>query len=82
MVLSGKFGGKKMDRRELENFINEKMDTALGQYYYGLEQKNKCRYDGDITSEQSLLWDELVSKFSDLFETLAEQNKKEDWKVD
>ena len=66
---------KRHDRKELESFIDEKLDTALGQYYTDLEHKNNCEYSGDITPEQSLRWDNLVSQIADLFEELANQNK-------
>ena len=65
-----------MDRKKLFNLINEKLDGALFDYYDALERESGCVYGGDISPLQLFHWDKLVDEFADLFEQLAEQNKR------
>lgn len=63
--------------KDLREFIDEKMNDALGEYYSMLEKENNCTYGGDISPLQALHWDKLIEEFADLFERLSMQNKME-----
>lgn len=58
-----------MNYEETRRRIWKALDNLLG-----VIMNENDVYTGDVTPEQSILWDDLVEKFAQLFSELIEQN--------
>lgn len=58
----------------LSKVVDKGLEDMLSAYY-----KSNNVTTGDISPEQSLIWDDVVEKVTDLFDVLIKQNQKVDW---